>query len=214
LASARPSEPSKTITEQAKFLEALSGYAGALSEATDPASIAKLKAAASEFSSSAATLVAATPGGVAIPAAGSAIRLVVNSVVNFSEIQRQQAIRQIAAAVNDDLSDGLQLVLNDAENIRQFHLTRMRGWEEAARCNLRIVQKSSSAMATFNAFEAEKRLYVARIIALDSGVTAMGNVLIAHDKIATGTGDLRAAVAELNIFLENVLELKKAIAQQ
>lgn len=214
LAAARTSRPPATITEQLKFLNALAGYADALSKATDPESITKLRAAAAQFSGAAAGFVAAVPGGASLsPVAGPVTKLFVNGVVDFSELQRQRQIRQIAASVNDDLLDGLKLVLDDHEGIRELEFQRIRDWEAAARCNLASVRRHQ-ALATFIDFDKEQRGYLARLHALDGAVKAMGQVVLAHDKIVNSEGDLGAAVHQLNLYLDNLLELKKAITQR
>lgn len=213
LAAARQTQPIEILAEQEQFLGALSDYAKALAQATDPESVAKLRSAAAGFSTAAGTLVAtAAPGTPGSTLAGPLIHVVVNAVVDVSELSRRHQIRAIAASVHDQLVDGSGLILNDAEPIRDALLGRLTEWEEAARCNLHSIRHDAGAgLERFLALDRQKRGYLVRIAVLDRSVATMGALLLTHKQIVDGEGDLAAAVAEFDNRVAGLVALKNAV---
>lgn len=210
LAAARVTERPKLLVEQISYLNALKGYAKALSSATDAQSIANLEKAAEKFGASAAALFA-TATGPAAAGAGALIGTGVKAVVVFTEFDRQRRIRAIAESVDKSLSDGLNLIANDSLRIEIDLRKRLAEWDREANCVLRHAASSrGEAVNLFIELDRQKRAYQTRIAALRSGVDAMAMVVIAHDKIVNGE-NVRQAIADLVIFIDQVQAIKTAV---
>jgi hypothetical protein len=206
----KPEELGK-VAEQKKFLAALSGYAKALSQAADPAGLAKLRTAAAGFSTSAGKLAAASPlGPASAPIAGHVIKFAVNSVVNLSEIERQKQIREIAASVHDQIVDGAFLILNDEDEIRRTLIIAMKRWERHAECVLAQVRRThkSEAHEMFVQLSRARMAYTARLKTLGKSVSLMARVIQTHKAVVDGSADLAVVLAEFDAFVAEIKALR------
>jgi hypothetical protein len=116
-----PPRADRTVTrlkDQAAFLSALSDCAQAISKATDPNAIAKLKAAAAQVTTSATEILTAAavlaPGAAAV---AHVVKISVDSAVFFSEQERIRQIHQIAKSLQPYLLDATVLTLTRTSRI-------------------------------------------------------------------------------------------------
>lgn len=211
IAPPRADRPVARLQERDAFLDALSDYASALAEATDPDAIANLKAAADKLTSSAARLSAAASPGAAVIA--PVFKLAVDSGVYLSELERMRQIREIAKEVQPYLNDATVLVFNEYDNDQKLIKQRMKRWEEAARCNLSQVRRTGgAAYQQYAAIDKAKRDFEERSQIVAKSIELMTKVLKAHQDLADGSTGLASAIADINLFLDDIADLKNAIA--
>lgn len=216
VAPLRTDPPQRHLAEQAAFLKALSNYATALSKATDPNAIAKLKAAANQLTTSAAKLLtaasAAAPGAAII---APIFKASVDVGIFISERQKMHEIQKIAADVQPLLLDATFLILNDDDKDRDILRKRLRSWETAARCSLQHIRPSSGeAYQQFVSLDKAKREFMAREEIANRRVTAITKVQAAHAILAKGNADLDGATDDINVFLDDIAGLKTAIDEE
>lgn len=217
LASIPQSLDYKIIGQQARFLRALQNYAAALAVATDPESIRKLRAAAAGLADAGSKLAAVSPAGPASSQlTGSVLKLVFNALVNISEMEKRKQIRDIAAAVHNQIVDGAVLVSNDELEIRTALEKKLRTWSRRADCVLKRVRHSSRAEAheLFIAMDKQKRQYESRLETLGDSPKLMGLILKAHKEVVEGSADLEETLAQFDAFVADIAALKTAIASQ
>jgi len=202
------------IKEQARFLKALKAYASALAQVTDPEGIANLRNAASGLSGSLSSLTAVIPGSISTSAlVGPAINLVVNSVINISELQRRHEVRQIIEATDDTLVEGGRLIRQDYKKIG-MHLDKViREWEGHARCVLTHVRNRDAvgSYSLFVQFDAQLRSFRARRNTLNNSVNLIGQVVGAHGRLVSAEGNFSEALDDLNRTVADLEALQTAI---
>ena len=204
----------EAVAEQEKFLIALAKYADALSKSVDEESVSKLRSAAKNLAEAIGGVASAIPAAPPASAVvGPAAKVALNLVVNISELQRRQEIRGIVAGVHDNLFDGVDLILSDAETIREDLLESLAVWEREVRCNLRKSRGNKPvAKKLFEEFDTQKRAYLSRIETLDEGVVAMAAMLAAHKKLADGKGDHKEAIEQFDAVIADLISLRKSLS--
>lgn len=210
LAGGRAGSTPELIVAQGEYLSALEGYMRALASASDPQSIANLQSAASGLGQAASGLfaVAPNPAGAAV---GTIVSAGLQTTVAFTEFGRQRQIREIASSVDNALTDGLNLIANDAMAIERELERRLAGWNRAASCVLdRLDDDPGTAAQLFARYDTTKRSYRARIVALREGVDIMSAVVVAHDDIVHGENP-RQAIADLNFLIDQITTVNAAI---
>lgn len=211
----RPARSSlAVIKEQIKYVRALEAYSTALARVTDPAGLENLRAAANGFSDqvgAVATAAPFAPGAGAI--VGPAAKVLVNAVVNVSELRRRHKIREIMATVDLSIVQGARRIRKDYKGIGT-HLERlMTEWETSARCVLTQIRPSSDAgaVALFQSFDSQRRTYKAQIGSLNEAVNLVGDIARLHEKLLKSEGDPKALLDQFNQAIANLAALKTAL---
>ena len=214
LASVPTAEKFEVIEEQAKFLRALSAYATAMIEVTDDKGLSELKEASSGLADAVGKLAANLPGigGATSSVVGPVTKVVLNGIVNFSEIQRRSEIREIAKHTHDFIIDGAVFVANDELRISNALTHQLHNWERSSRCALSATRSSrGAAHGIFFDIDAEKRNYVARIFTLGDGPKLMGHIIKVHGTLFNEKVDFDDALDEFIAAVNELNELKTAI---
>lgn len=214
IAPPRANAPILRLQERDAFLKALSGYAKALATATDPDAVANLKAAAAKLTASAARL--STAAAVASPGAAvvaPVFKLAVDSGVYMSEQDRLRRIQEIAKEVQPYLNDATVLVFNEYRDDQKLIKKRMMQWEAAARCNLAHFRKTGvAAYQQYATIDKAKRDFQDRSRIVGESIELMTRLLEAHQDLADGSKNFADAITDINLFLDDIADLKKAIA--
>lgn len=208
-----PVEP--RMKAQEEFLKALSGYAAALSKATDPNAVANLKAAANQLTGSASKfLAAASPVAPGAALAAPVFKAGVDTLVHVSEAQRMKEIRKIAAEVDPLLLDAAFIIREDDEKDAELLRRRLLRWEAAAKCNLQNMgQDRAGAYQQFMALNKAKREFEVRKDIADQRADAIVRLAQAHTALATGSEDLRSVTESINAFVDGIAGLRAAVGK-
>ncbi|QCJ00871.1 hypothetical protein [Agrobacterium larrymoorei] len=120
-------------------------------------------------------------------------------------------IREIAVAVQPLLLDATFLILNEDTDDLQLIDDRLKAWESGARCSLDQARKRGGAYEQYISIDKAKRDFLTRRQIVTKSVAAINKVQEAHRKLADGSPDLSSSVEDINTFLDDIAELKKAI---
>lgn len=214
LASRPANNVLETIKEQKKFVRALEAYSTALSDVTAPEGLANLRAAANSFSDQLSTVVAVGPlSAASATVIGPVTKVLVNAVVNVSELQRRKKMKEIMVTADISIVQGSRKIRQDYKQI-QTHLENLaQVWRRSAACVLRQVRVSNGAGAydLFTQFDADYRAYKAKIMTLNEAVNLIGQVVITHEILINSDGSFDEALAQFNQAIADFGALKAAL---
>lgn len=203
----------ETVKEQRKFVRALETYSTALAGVAGPEGLADLRAAANGFSDQLSTVAAVGPfsPGVAT-VVGPITKVLVNAVVNVSELRRRHKMKKIMESADLAIVQGARRIRQDHKQI-EAHLKRLaQAWRKSAMCVLGQVRVSNGAGAydLFARFDGDYRGYTAKIKTLNQAVNLVGMVVVTHENLVNSEGDFNEALAQFNQAIADFSALKDA----
>ncbi|MEM5585277.1 hypothetical protein WNZ15_22665 [Roseibium sp. AS2] len=214
LASKPSNSTLETIREQVKFVRALEAYSRALAGVAGPEGLADLRAAANGFSDQVSTVAAIgpfSPGAATV--VGPVAKVLVNAVVNVSELRRRKKMKEIMTATDLSILRGARRIGQDYKQI-EAHLKRLvSAWNGSARCVLTQVRASNGAGAydLFTRFDRDYRTYRAQVKTVNKAVNLVGQIVATHQKLVESEGDFEAALAGFNQAIADFSALKQVL---
>lgn len=204
----------ETIEKQRQFVAALNVYAQALVKVTDPNGLTQLRSAAGDLSKTVTgifTVAAAASPGTAL--VGPIVTLVVNGIVNVSEINRRAQIRDIAAETHDAIEVGTLAFRASVVEIRDYHTQLVNQYEREARCVLRNSRENTNADAflLFERFDATLRQYRQVRDTLETAVDTMVKIETAHKGLLDGDRDFQTQLGLIENTISDILAVEAAL---
>lgn len=214
-----PHPTASAYAAKLQFIDALSAYFTALSEATDPAAVTRLEAAADGYATAMSTFagkigaITGTPSPLTLPVIGPALQLVAYTGVNLYELELRRRIRAIIEQAEPAVIQGTGLLIADIEEEKRTLQRDYRDWLAAKRSVLEAVRGNrAGAYATFLAADEQARAYAARLVILDDAGKDLGELILAHRAMAADDPSAtEAALAKLQTIATRAASVLKAL---
>jgi hypothetical protein len=218
------SKGSKLVQEQLALLKAITEYAKALSDATDPqgntdleAAGTKLAAATTSFATPALSVVA--PSISSSPVIGPAITLLSAVAIDIVELETRARLRAVIEANRLILDLAVQRIRIDAAEVERLVRDSYSRWASAKACNLRVLRAGNETVngnaplySVYKDADAAAHAFLQRLTVLDVAdlAKALEALVKAHDALLANDIDFQLANQKLKEIVADLQALNKA----
>jgi hypothetical protein len=221
------------IEDQINLLTAISDYAKALSDATDPQGLSNLQSAAGSLatttnkSATAASApaaakptsspVAANSSSASSPIIGPAITLVSKVAIDVVQLETLNEVRTIVEQMDPYLYYAQLLITTDSPKVEKILITAYTNWKNNKSCVLKTLKNSNEInvplYSMYKDADSAALGFEQRVKALDT--TKLNDTLLAlaqaHHALLTNDVDFQVAIKEFSDYAADLKALGSAI---
>lgn len=202
---------------QVELIEAIATYADALAKATDPAEVAKVEAASSNLATASAQFAAALPGFSSAPIIAPIATLMGRLGSDLIEYDMRRRLRAVIEAVNPRLVEAVVVLNDDLAEMAKDLRASLVAWRNAKECVLRQMRSDTriSRLELYDRYREADRMardYETRAKVLDERAVALGRLSDAHQALLNEPTNINAALASLQIYAAQLLDVRRAVA--
>ncbi|MBN8939123.1 MAG: hypothetical protein J0H01_06510 [Rhizobiales bacterium] len=212
-----PRRPQRDFRSQIELVEAIANYAEMLAKATDPAEVAKVEAASAKLATASSQFASAIPGFSSAPIVAPIATLMGKLGADLIEHDLRRRLRAVIESVNPRILEAAAMLPTDLEDMAEELRRSLVAWRGAKRCILSRM-RSDPRMARHELYdryrEADRiaREYETRVRVLDQRGTALAKLAEVHDALLREPENIDAALASIQIYATQLLDIRKAVA--
>lgn len=209
------------LEKQLGLLTAVSDYAKALSDATDPQSISELEAAAAKLPGATSSLFAAIPNSAGSPLVGPAVTLISNVAINLVELETRARLRSVIQATKPYLDTAALQIIDDSDQVEHILSAAYKKWAAAKRCNLQLLRQNDQIVngnaylySTYKDADNSARAFKQRLAILNKKklIKTLRALIEAHDALLSGDVDFQLAFQRLQEIVKDLQGIRAAVA--